>query len=488
MPALSIYQGHQALLPPHNGIQPMPVFSSSLSTEDTLPVHTGIVEEPVLIQVPILEPNAEPTPTQSEATANRHRIDGDYEPTSAVSPSSLLRSFHDSSINSTLFADLMAIPRRIGIVALSLCLCYGTFFGLYTFLSPAGNVSAESAEDSLWIATSKSKTDRFTCKWTGLCGMRHWRGRLRPAKLAGDRAQNVLAHSQNVNDWYDASSKAKNWTENDRFMREIPKYMYDYAPLVYLHPDEQFWPCDIADHLHHTTAMLNYTAIKDVAPNLTNLNELNRFENARYVFLTSNDDPESVPEWLSGKKNTPTEVKDKRWNRKDSSVKIPRDGSVDGEMITDAARKEGWYEAGEGSGMSWGKNMKSVEQEEGAPYSAGIHLVFQGTKPAEQGHKPLKRQVSGGRSNAPAVVIAVDKGEGIVDAFYFFFYSFNLGNKVFNIRFGNHVGDWEHSMVRFQHGKPKAVYLSEHNFGSALSYEAVEKIGKRVSILIASLF
>ena len=36
-------------------------------------------------------------------------------------------------------------------------------------------------------------------------------------------------------------------------------------------------------------------------------------------------------------------------------------------------------------------------------------------------------------------------------------------------------------MVRFQHGKPKAIYLSEHNFGSAYSYEAIEKLGKRVS-------
>ena len=87
-----------------------------------------------------------------------------------------------------------------------------------------------------------------------------------------------------------------------------------------------------------------------------------------------------------------------------------------------------------------------------------------------------------GRSDAPAVLVTVDKGKGIIDAFWFFFYSYNLGNKVLNIRFGNHVGDWEHTLVRFHHGKPRLVYLSEHNFGEAYSYDAVEKIGKRVSI------
>lgn len=75
----------------------------------------------------------------------------------------------------------------------------------------------------------------------------------------------------------------------------------------------------------------------------------------------------------------------------------------------------------------------------------------------------------------------VEKDFGIVDAFWFFFYSYNLGSEVLNVRFGNHVGDWEHTLVRFQGGRPTAVFFSEHYFGEAYTYDAVEKIGQRVS-------
>ena len=87
----------------------------------------------------------------------------------------------------------------------------------------------------------------------------------------------------------------------------------------------------------------------------------------------------------------------------------------------------------------------------------------------------------GGKSSAPVVLITAAKENGILDAFWFFFYSFNRGNSVFNIRWGNHVGDWEHTLIRFQYGKPELAYLSEHDFGAAYSFSALEKIGQRVS-------
>lgn len=84
-----------------------------------------------------------------------------------------------------------------------------------------------------------------------------------------------------------------------------------------------------------------------------------------------------------------------------------------------------------------------------------------------------------GVSTAPATIIVVEKPGGIIDAFYFFFYSFNLGNAVLGIRFGDHVGDWEHTMVRFVNGAPDTVYYSEHASGTAYKYSAVQKIGVR---------
>jgi hypothetical protein len=94
------------------------------------------------------------------------------------------------------------------------------------------------------------------------------------------------------------------------------------------------------------------------------------------------------------------------------------------------------------------------------------------------------------RSSAPAILLVVDKGE-YVDAFWFFFYSFNLGNQVFGKRFGNHVGDWEHTTIRFKDGIPIQVFYSEHSWGAAYRWEDAEKLPsneKRVRKLLALFF
>lgn len=54
-----------------------------------------------------------------------------------------------------------------------------------------------------------------------------------------------------------------------------------------------------------------------------------------------------------------------------------------------------------------------------------------------------------------------------------------MASSVLGLRFGNHVGDWEHTMVRFVNGVPDTVYYSEHSNGAAYKYSAVEKIGVR---------
>ena len=94
---------------------------------------------------------------------------------------------------------------------------------------------------------------------------------------------------------------------------------------------------------------------------------------------------------------------------------------------------------------------------------------FQGTRPDASG--------STGGSIA-SVIVTVAKPNATLDAFYFYFYAYNQGNWVLNLpaqEFGDHVGDWEHTMVRFIDGVPNAMWFSQHSGGEAFSYDVVEK-------------
>ncbi|PYI14886.1 hypothetical protein BO99DRAFT_369416 [Aspergillus violaceofuscus CBS 115571] len=78
-----------------------------------------------------------------------------------------------------------------------------------------------------------------------------------------------------------------------------------------------------------------------------------------------------------------------------------------------------------------------------------------------------------------STIIVHDHGDGTLDAFYFYFFAYNQGNTVLGMQFGNHVGDWEHNMIRFEKGVPRSLWYSQHAGGQAFTYEATEKKGKR---------
>jgi hypothetical protein len=69
------------------------------------------------------------------------------------------------------------------------------------------------------------------------------------------------------------------------------------APILYLHSEETHFPTDLTTFLTHTTPQVNYTAVPDAPnpPTLSNLNQL-----GEDVYLTSNDDPTTDPDWLKG--------------------------------------------------------------------------------------------------------------------------------------------------------------------------------------------
>lgn len=279
--------------------------------------------------------------------------------------------------------------------------------------------------------------------------------------------------------------KQHNATSNN-IVNQIPSYVFEYAPLVHLFSGEQYWPCDIAEHLDHITPQLNYTPIQSATdhPTLKDLNKYNEYQHGRWVFLTSNDDVEGHPDWLGGEKNIPSTPDNSDDEFLDNDGWVHHPGRTFYQGLKDAlGDTKQWFGAEDNF-------ADDTDMRESATAARAHAEVLK--EATIKYHTELKRdgdvaarRIRGGRSDAPAVLIVIDKGHGVVDAFWFFFYSFNLGNAVFNIRFGNHVGDWEHSAVRFHHGKPKAVFFSEHNFGSAYSYDAVEKMGKRPVIYSA---
>jgi hypothetical protein len=75
---------------------------------------------------------------------------------------------------------------------------------------------------------------------------------------------------------------------------------------------------------------------------------------------------------------------------------------------------------------------------------------------------PVTYETVGAKSCA---IIVNDHGNGVVDAYYMYFYAFNLGQTVLGQILGNHVGDWEHTMVRFTNGTPTSMWFSQHDVG-----------------------
>ncbi len=87
----------------------------------------------------------------------------------------------------------------------------------------------------------------------------------------------------------------------------------------------------------------------------------------------------------------------------------------------------------------------------------------------------------GDLDGAPVYAYWADKGAGVIDLVYFFYYPYNRGKSVVDTIWGNHVGDWEHITVRVLQQPddsliPDQVYLSAHSFGGAYAWADVDKV------------
>jgi hypothetical protein len=374
--------------------------------------------------------------------------------------------------------------RRTLIALVFFVLSYIALSALYSHLDPSTSKSEEEREDNVWIATSKYWVDRQACRWLGLCGLAHYRPD--PAtkpwnrrSLAKDTTDQIFlggggTHAEYV-DWEDIIDDGRQspdeWEGDPRVLKDVPQFVLDHAPMVHLYSGEQFWPSDINEHLMYTTPYINHTTMNmtNDQHTLYNLQRINQKVKGKYSFMASKVDVEDRPEWLGSPYNKPVPFDDDDGEVEEveeyefSEASEPKDEDIE------------WWDPHRYAE----ENKIALPLSPSAPQSRPELRRRRDTGPSSR-----KAQASnlgptmpkpGGYSPAPAVLVMVDKGNGILDAFWFYFYSYNLGTTVLNIRFGNHVGDWEHSLVRFHHGVPKAVFFSAHSGGLAYSYNAVEK-------------
>lgn len=172
---------------------------------------------------------------------------------------------------------------------------------------------------------------------------------------------------------------------------EIPDFVFEFNPIVYLYTEELYLPYDIEDYVKHFKLQTKekQVVLEDVT--LQGLSNCSKHFNTSDLFLTSKFEFDNDPLWLTGKYNKP--------NLNNGEIK-----------------------------------------------------------------------------NASSILIVVEKGNDWIDAYWFYFYSFNQGPFVMGKGpYGNHLGDWEHSLTRFYKGIPIYVWMSAHGGGGSYHYKALEK-------------
>ncbi|EHY56138.1 Vacuolar protein sorting-associated protein 62 [Exophiala dermatitidis] len=199
---------------------------------------------------------------------------------------------------------------------------------------------------------------------------------------------------------------------------KVPDYVIEYAPIIYLRSDDPFMPSDIAGHIVHTRPFLGFEPIPEteIGPlDLNNLSSLNRY------------------------------------------------GNGDGK--------------GKGKGKGERVYLTSIDNVTSNPLA---EWLLGETPDATTG------ELYNSTACAVVVVESTESKEHQLDAFYFYFYSFNEGaditqvlpplNRIFpdaspGNHFGDHVGDWEHNMIRFKNGRPTGIYFSQHASGQVCDWD-----------------
>lgn len=358
--------------------------------------------------------------------------------------------------------------RRFTILLAFLCLISFGAWLAPRVLDPSGDGPEKRARDRRWVNSSPYFLDRQVCRWLGLCGIHHLRKDPATRNNGSDLGEEWGELRRRAISWepevVPREDHKRNVHQRRRVLKDVPEFVTKHAPLVHLYSGEEFWPSDIREHVEHMTVYVDGEALNTTEKwTLHNLHHLNKYDGR--IILRSNDNVEDRPEWLHSHHNIPIPTPEEDLEKE---IVPPRNN---GPKSPEERESTTWYDA----------DKKNPPHHITDPRQRKFQSDKNKERLASRGHKPDKN----GYSTAPAVLVLVDKGNGILDAFWFFFYSYNLGQTVLGIRFGNHVGDWEHCMMRFENGVPKGVFFSEHAGGQAYAYEAVEKRGVRPIIYSA---
>ncbi|KAI0201921.1 vacuolar sorting-associated protein [Astrocystis sublimbata] len=361
----------------------------------------------------------------------------------------------------------MYLFRRIAIAIGAFFLLVVVITNLPRFFNPIPPSKEKVEADQRWVNTSPHWLDRQACRWVGLCGLMHLKADP-PVRLDTARQSQCAAGTRNSSASH--AIRADTGYQRDLKRRElfgIPEYVLRHAPFVHLYSEEHFWPSDIDDHARHVVAYVDDAPLDQTQPvSLSTMNQLDA--PGRHVTLKSKVNVECRPGWLHSTANLPVSFEDEP---DDYDVDIGTPERMRLEEYTS------WFDVDKEHPLHRISDPRKVpdgNQHVRLPSRRSYTALSREQRriaARNERNKPNQK----GYSKAPATLILVDKGSGVVDAFWFFFYAYNLGQTVLGTRYGNHVGDWEHAMVRFESGEPRAMYFSEHEGGQAYAWRAVEK-------------
>ncbi|KAI0873224.1 vacuolar sorting-associated protein [Hypoxylon argillaceum] len=356
--------------------------------------------------------------------------------------------------------------RRIAIAVATFIFLVVVLTTLPRFLNPVPPSKEKIEADQRWVNTSPSWLDRQACRWVGLCGLMHLKPDS-PVRLISAHEGACANGMKHRSASYDIPGTRK--SVKTRELRGIPAYVLDYAPFVHLYSEEHFWPSDIEDHIKHVMPYTNDIPLNQTESlSLSSLNQLDVHNGL--ITLKSNDDVECRPDWLHSTANIPISFED-TLDDYDVDVGTPERMRLQEDTT--------WFDVDKNHPLHRISDPRKVPDGETKiqlPSKRSYASLAREQRRIADRDTQNKPDVEG-YSQAPATLVLVDKGSGIVDAFWFFFYAYNLGQTVLGTRYGNHVGDWEHAMVRFESGVPRAMYFSEHEGGQAYAWQAVEKRG-----------